>query len=86
MLPLLRSTLAASTLLVGVALLMGCTSEDPRLVADAETCQSMGHVNGTAEFKQCMNELNQRRCATRKTSKVGGRIHEPTIECTRLDQ
>lgn len=86
MLPLLRSTLAAATLLLGVALVTGCSSEDPRLVADAKTCQNMGHVNGTAEFKQCMNELNQRRCPTRRVSKFGGRIHEATIECTMLGQ
>jgi len=86
MLPLLRSTLAAATLLLGVALVTGCSSEDPRLVADAETCQSMGHVNGTPEFKQCMNELNLRRCTTRKLSRFGGRLHEATNECTRLSQ
>lgn len=42
MLPLLRSTLAAATLLLGVALVTGCSSEDPRLVADAKTCQKYG--------------------------------------------
>jgi hypothetical protein len=44
----------------------------------------MGHVEGTPEFKQCMNDLNLRRCATRKATKFGGNVHEATTECTRL--
>jgi hypothetical protein len=82
---MLRSTLAASTLLLGIASLTGCAGEDPRLVADVKTCQSMGHLSGTPEFKQCMSELNERRCPTRKATKFGGSLHEATTECTRLN-
>ena len=79
----LRCTLAA--LLLGIASLTGCASEeDRRLAADEQSCQSMGHVPGTAEFQQCMTDLNLRRCATRQATKQGGTTHEVTRECTRL--
>src|SRR5437870_13661133 len=84
MFPTLRPTLVASTLLLAIASLTGCTSEDRRLVADRQTCQSMGHVEGTPEFKQCMQDLNERRCPTRKVAKYSGAVHEATTECTRL--
>jgi hypothetical protein len=84
MFPKPRSTLAASTLLIVIALLTGCASEDRRLVADEQSCRSMGHVDGTPEFRQCMNDLNERRCATRKATKQGGSVHEATTDCTRL--
>jgi hypothetical protein len=43
----------------------------------------MGHVAGTPEFKQCMSDLNERRCA-RQRSKAGTGSHIATTECTRL--
>jgi hypothetical protein len=82
MFPALLSKVVASTLLLAIALLAGCASEDRRLVADEQSCRSMGHVDGTPEFKHCMNDLNARRCATRST-KVGA-LHEATTDCTRL--
>jgi hypothetical protein len=85
MAPQFRATVIASSLLLAIASLTGCaTEEDRRLVADEQSCQSMGHEQGTAEFKQCMNELNLRRCATRQATKQGGTAHEVTRECTRL--
>jgi hypothetical protein len=43
----------------------------------------MGHVAGTPEFKQCMNDLNERRCAVQR-SKAGTGSHIATTDCTRL--
>jgi hypothetical protein len=77
-------TRVASSLFVAMASLTGCASEDRRLVADRQTCQSMGHVEGTPEFTQCMRDLNERRCPTRKATKYGGIVHEATTDCTRL--
>ena len=82
MFPKLRSTQVASMLLIATALLTGCATEDRRLVADEQSCRSMGHSDGTSAFKQCMDNLNQRRCATSST-KVGT-LHEATKDCTRL--
>lgn len=80
----LRATVGASTLLIAIASLTGCASEDRRLVEDEQSCRDMGHAEGTPEFKQCMTDLNQRRCATRQATKgrVGGL--EATTDCTRL--
>lgn len=80
----LHSAMIGSALLLAIVSLIGCASEDRRLVADEETCRSMGHVEGTPEFKQCMTELNLRRCATRKATKQGGKLHEAATECERL--
>jgi hypothetical protein len=79
----LRSALVASSLLAAIALVTGCAGEDRRLVADEQTCHSMGHLDGTQEFKQCMNDLNERRCAVQK-AKTGAGSHVATTECTRL--
>jgi hypothetical protein len=81
--PKLRSTLVASALLLGIASLTGCASEDRRLVADEQSCRSMGHSDGTPEFKQCMNDLNERRCAVQR-AKTGPGSHVASTECTRL--
>jgi hypothetical protein len=81
----LRCTLVASAFLLAIGSMTGCVSEeDRRLAADEQSCQSMGHADGTPEFKQCMIELNLRRCATRQATKQGGIAHEITRECTRL--
>jgi hypothetical protein len=78
-----RPALAASALILAVASFTGCAGEDRRLVADQESCRNMGHVPGTPEFKQCMTDLNDRRCAVQKT-KGGAGSHVATAECTRL--
>lgn len=80
----LRATVGASTLLIAIASLTGCASEDRRLVEDEQSCRGMGHAEGTPEFKQCMTDLNLRRCATRQATKGGESVHEATTECTRL--
>jgi hypothetical protein len=63
-------------------LLAACTREDHRLTDDQQSCLQMGHTTGTPEFERCMEDLNQRRCATAAT-KAGSR-HVATEECTRL--
>jgi hypothetical protein len=83
MLPKLRPTVVVSAFVLAVASFTGCAGEDRRLVADEQSCRDMGHVAGTPEFKQCMNDLNERRCAL-KRSKAGTGSHIATTECTRL--
>ena len=73
----------ASALMLAVASFTGCAGEDRRLVADQESCRNMGHEPGTPEFKQCMTDLNDRRCAVQK-AKGGAGSHIATAECTRL--
>jgi hypothetical protein len=75
--------LVASVLILAVVLLTGCAGEDRRLVADQESCRNMGHAPGTPEFKQCMTDLNDRRCAVQK-AKGGAGSHIATAECTKL--
>jgi hypothetical protein len=79
-----RPALAASALILAVASLTGCAGEDRRLVADQESCRNMGHAAGTPEFKQCMNDLNERRCAVQQRTKAGPGSHVATTDCTRL--
>jgi hypothetical protein len=79
----LRSTLVALSLLAAIASVTGCAGEDRRLAADEQSCLNMGHANGTPEFKQCMNDLNERRCAVQR-AKAGAGSHVATTECTRL--
>ncbi len=76
--PLFAFVLAAAAF--GIA---GCANEDHRLAEDQQSCVAMGHVEGTPEFKQCMADLNQRRCAEAK-SKTEGTQHEATVDCTKL--
>ena len=83
MLPKLRPTVVVSALVLAAASFTGRAGEDRRLVADEQSCRDMGHVEGTPEFKQCMNDLNERRCA-RQRSKAGTGSHIATTECTRL--
>lgn len=79
----MKSRLAA-TLLLGVSLLAGCASEDRRLVEDRQSCLQMGHSPGTPEFKQCMLDLNDRRCAVLQ-NRAGISHHVATEDCTRLN-
>ncbi len=73
---------ATLLLLVGIAL-VGCGQVDRRLAEDRQTCTAMGHASDTAEFQQCMAELNSRRCADTKAGKTGPH-HVATLDCTRL--
>jgi len=83
--PTLRRTLAVSTLLLAIASLTGCASVDRRLVADQQSCRNMGHLDGTPQFKECMNDLNERRCAVLRSKGSAG-SHVATTECTRLPE
>ena len=65
-----------------VIIATGCTSEDTRLVDDAQSCRTMGHVLGSASYDECMKDLNTRRCAT--VAVKGGTRHDVTANCTRL--
>jgi hypothetical protein len=69
-------------LLISIAL-AGCGQVDRRLTEDRQTCTAMGHSTDTAEFQQCMAELNSRRCANTAVGKTGSH-HVATLDCTRL--
>jgi hypothetical protein len=73
-----------AALALGSFLLAGCAQEDRRLAEDQQSCRAMGHVSGTPQFQQCMEELNQRRCATVSVGKPGTTRHQAVLECTRL--
>ena len=81
----LSSALVAAALLLAAVSIAGCASEDRRLVADQQSCRSMGHLEGTPQFKQCMNDLNERRCAVLRSKSAPG-THLATTECTRLPE
>ena len=63
--------------------LVACSSlQDTRLADDQQTCQQMGHLPDSPAFKQCLAELNERRCAVVSTK--SGTRHQGTEQCTRL--
>lgn len=62
--------------------LAGCGKEDKRLTDDKQSCHSMGHLAGSAGFNKCMEDLNERRCATVNRNEGGG--HFTTLACTKL--
>ena len=69
--------------LLGV--LGGCTGhQDTRLTDDEKTCASMGHTPGSDMFKQCLVELNERRCGVVKKGRFSPNEHHPTEACTQL--
>jgi hypothetical protein len=76
-----RNYTFATALLLVAFLFSACAHEDRRLAEDQQSCTQMGHSPGTPQFDQCMQELNQRRCATVKGF---GERHVATEECTRL--
>ena len=81
--PPFRNLSVVTILLLTIVLAFtGCAPEDRRLTADKESCSSMGHLPGSAEFQQCMQDLNDRRCAT--ISRKGGSRHEANLDCTKL--
>jgi hypothetical protein len=53
----------ATVLLLGLGVFGGCGREDRRLTEDRQSCAEMGHPIGTPQFQQCMQDLNERRCA-----------------------
>lgn len=78
-------TIALIVTLLTSGLVAGCGAprEDRRLVGDEQTCQQMGHAAGTDVFKQCLADLNQRRCSTLPPQKGRGERHEATQDCTK---
>lgn len=87
--PFLKASLIAPLFLGGLA---GCVPPhvDNRLAEDQQTCQQMGHPAGSAVFRQCLAELNERRCAlaasrpaSRSYAGEGSR-HLASEDCTRL--
>jgi hypothetical protein len=84
MLKSMKCSVAAAAV-VTIVLLAGCAQQDPRLAEDQQSCLQMGHSTGTPAFKQCMTDLNERRCAmVAGSGKVQQSRHSVTIECTRL--
>jgi hypothetical protein len=77
-----RKNAFATALLLVTFLFSACAQEDRRLAEDQQSCTQMGHSPGTPQFDQCMQDLNQRRCAT--VTKAFGERHVATEECTRL--
>ena len=79
-----------TSLIVLMSLLVGCEIPDRRLVEDQRSCEIMGHVRGTPVFRQCLSDLNDRRCG-RSPPRIArggpsnGGIHVVTTECTRLN-
>ncbi len=66
-------------------LLAGCNAvPDPRLAGDEQSCRGMGHVAGTASFRQCLVDLNDRRCPL-ATAKGSLPHHVASMDCTRLN-
>ncbi len=69
--------------MLGTLLVARCAQEDRRIAEDHTSCEQMGHTPGTATFRQCMIDLNERRCAT-VTANFTGSQHVATWECTRI--
>jgi hypothetical protein len=44
----------------------------------------MGHPVGSDIFKQCLAELNKRRCRMVQEGRSGPLEHEDTVACSRL--
>jgi hypothetical protein len=86
-----RSSIKSKSLLVigtlAIVLLAGCSplSPDRRLTEDEQSCQAMGHTPETANFKQCMADLNERRCAMSAGHKGNPSHHVVSTDCTRLN-
>lgn len=64
-------------------ILVGCAAPDRRLAKDQRSCEGMGHAAGTTGFRQCMADLNDRRCT--RGGPRNGSTHVATTECTRLN-
>ena len=72
---------------LALALFSGCSELPPdrRLTEDQQSCQAMGHAPETAIFKECMVDLNKRRCAMFVSQKGNQSHHVPSTDCTRLN-
>ena len=64
-------------------ILVGCAVPDRRLAEDQRSCEGMGHAAGTTAFRQCMADLDDRRCTG--GGRRNGSTHVATAECTRLN-
>lgn len=80
----LRKSMALSfAIALALALaLAACGREDKRLTDDKQSCHDMGHLSGSVDFNRCMEDLNNRRCAT--VNRKGGGGHFASIACSRL--
>lgn len=63
---------------------VGCATPDRRLTSDQASCQGMGHVPETPPFRECLKDLNDRRCAT-ATRRGGTPQHVASADCTRIN-
>jgi hypothetical protein len=80
----MRASLVLLSVLLATGILSGCTARpDTRLVSDEKTCADMGHAPGSEVFKQCLAELNERRCRIEK-NRYGSAHHVDSRDCTRL--
>jgi hypothetical protein len=73
---------ASAILCLAVFALAGCAGEDKRLAEDKQSCVAMGHSPGTPTFEQCLQDLNERRCAM--SAKKGQTSHVATRDCSRI--
>ena len=79
-----RTSLLPVCVLFG-GFLAGCAEhQDRRLANDEQTCRTMGHPTGSDAFKQCLAELNNRRCRMVREGKSGPLEHKETQDCSRL--
>jgi len=67
-----------------VSVLMGCAVQDRRMTADEISCRSMGHSPGTEPFKECLKDLDDRRCVVARQKGTQSH-HVASIDCIRLN-
>jgi len=67
-----------------VCALAGCAMPDRRLTEDETSCRGMGHTPDTPPFRECLRDLNDRRCAV-APRKIGTPQHMASNECTRIN-
>lgn len=77
-----HTSFLAAALVLG-AILAGCAATDRRLAEDQRSCESMGHAAGTTGFRQCMADLDDRRCM--RGGPRSGNKHVVTTDCTKLN-
>lgn len=65
------------------SLMVGCAAPDRRVSRDRESCEALGHAQGTASFRECTEDLNDRRCSRGGPKSVAA--HVETTDCTRLN-
>ena len=78
------TTFRALACLCLVSFVLGCANPDRRLTADEASCRSMGHLAGTPPFRECLKDLDDRRC-TVATRKGWTPQHVASADCTRIN-